>query len=67
MKKDDHTIEALGRMMAGKYHSAASQYGGGTRISNARFLNGLGGKYLREPAGVGQERNGRVRPSWISQ
>lgn len=67
MKKDDHTIEALGRMMAGKYHSAASQYGGGTRISNARFLNGLGGKYLRDPAGVGQERNGRVRPSWISQ
>lgn len=42
MKKDDHAPEALGRFMIGKYNSAATQYGSGTRISKAKFLGGMG-------------------------
>lgn len=49
MKKDDHTPEAIGRFLAGKYHSAATQYGGGTRVTTARFLNGLGSKSYDAP------------------
>ena len=44
MKKDDHTPEALGRMLAGKYHDMASQYGATTRISHARFLRSMGSR-----------------------
>jgi hypothetical protein len=66
MKKDDHTPEALGRFLAGKYHSAATQYGDGARISTAKFLNGLGSKqgYGREPAGIGGVRNPRQYGNW---
>lgn len=75
MKKDDHTPEALGRFLAGKYHSAASQYGGGTRISTARFLNNLGGKqynpdpaagggYGSDPAGIPNIGKTKLRGTW---
>jgi hypothetical protein len=69
MKKDDHTPEALGRFLAGRYHSAASQYGGdGARISTARFLNGLGAKAgrMREPAGVPARHTSRNYGSWAN-
>ena len=68
MKKDDHTPEALGRFLAGKYHDAATQYGGGTRISHARFLRGMGGKrdYGPEPAGIGARHTGKLRGTWKS-
>lgn len=68
MKKDDHTPEALGRFLAGKYHDAATQYGGGTRISHARFLRGMGGKadYGSEPAGIGVRHTGKLRGTWKS-
>jgi len=70
MKKDDHTPEALGRFLAGKYHQASSQYGGGTRISKARFLNGLGSKhpggYGPEPAGVPVRHTSKRRGPWMS-
>lgn len=42
MKEDDHTPEAIGRFLAGKYHSAAAQYGAGARVSKANFVRGLG-------------------------
>ena len=62
MKRDDHTPEALGRMLAGKYHSAATQYGGSTRISHAKFLNGMGSKFnSREPMGVAAGRGSSRR------
>ena len=62
MKRDDHTPEALGRMLAGKYHSAATQYGGSTRISHAKFLNGMGSKFnSREPMGVATGRGSSRR------
>lgn len=66
MKKDDHTPEALGRFLAGRYHDAATQYGGGTRISHAKFLRGLGSKrdYGAEPAGIGARHTGKVRGTW---
>jgi hypothetical protein len=71
MKKDDHTPEALGRFLAGKYHSAAAQYGGGTRITKAQFLQGLGSKrydhpggYGDQPAGISQESLPRKRGTW---
>lgn len=72
MKKDDHTPEALGRMLAGKYHQAATQYGGGTRISKARFLNGLGrsgewaGGQGPEPAGIPTRHTSKRRGTWMS-
>lgn len=67
MKKDDHTPEALGRFLAGRYHDAASQYGGGTRVSHARFLRGIGTKesYGAEPAGVGTRHTGKRRGTWM--
>ena len=71
MKKDDHTPEALGRFLAGKYHSAATQYGGGTRITKAQFLQSLSsrrydhpGGYGHEPAGIPQETLPRRRGTW---
>lgn len=73
MKKDDHTPEALGRMLAGMYYDAAHQYGSGTRVSMARFLNGLGkmsaesrGGYGPEPAGIPNTRNPVRRGTWMS-
>jgi hypothetical protein len=65
MKKDDHTPEALGRFLAGKYHSAASAHGGGARVSQAKFLNGLGSKrshaggYDGSPAGIHDTKTSR--------
>lgn len=75
MKKDDHTPEAVGRFLAGKYHSAAQQYGGGTRITTARFLNGLGsrqyapngpagGGYAESPAGIPNIGVEKRRGTW---
>lgn len=68
MKKDDHTPEALGRFLAGRYHSASNQYGGGTKVSHARFLRGLGnkGEYGNEPAGIRSQQLGQRRGSWMS-
>lgn len=43
MKKDDHTPEAFGRMMASRYYDVASQMGGGgTRVSRANFVRTMG-------------------------
>lgn len=68
MKKDDHTPEALGRLLAGKYHAAATQHGGGTRISTARFLSGLGAKSgYGPPAGVPSKHTGQRRGPWIGK
>jgi hypothetical protein len=70
MKKDDHTPEAIGRFLASRYHSASEQYGGGTRISKARFLNGIRGRgsheggYDSAPAGLPAARNARVYGTW---
>lgn len=75
MKKDDHTPEAIGRFLAGKYHSAAQQYGGGTRVTTARFLNGLGsrqyapqgmagGGYDASPAGIPTITTEQRRGTW---
>ena len=73
MKKDDHTPEALGRFLVGRYHSAAQQYGGGTRISTARFLNSMGktrydhaGGYGPEPAGIAERHTSKRRTTWMS-
>jgi len=43
MKRDDHTPEALGRFLASKYHEASTQYGGGTRVTHAKFFRTLTG------------------------
>jgi hypothetical protein len=71
MKKDDHTPEALGRFLAGKYHEAATQYGGGTRISHARFLRSMSGRkmdwpggYDDQPAGIKDASNPRRYGTW---
>lgn len=71
MKKDDHTPEALGRFLASRYHSASEQYGGGTRISKAKFLSNLGntryrsGDYGATPAGIATRHTNKRRGSWI--
>lgn len=69
LKKDDHTPEALGRFLAGRYYSVQSQFGGGTRITQANFLNGLGGShpggYGPEPAGIATRRTSKSRQDWI--
>lgn len=67
MKKDDHTPEALGRFLAGRWHSASVQYGGGTRISKARFLAGMGSMngYGPDPAGVASRHTSRRRGTWV--
>jgi hypothetical protein len=74
MKKDDHTPEAIGRFLAGKYHDASSQYGSGTRISHARFLRSMRGRsqdwsggyggYGDEPAGIPAASNPRRYGPW---
>ena len=66
MKKDDHTPEALGRFLAGKYHAVSTQLGGGTRVSHARFLNGLGNsrEYGSQPAGIGARHTSKRRGTW---
>lgn len=73
LKKDDHTPEALGRALAGMYHSASSQLGGGARISTARFFNSLSsmgteheGGYGNKPAGIPTRRTSRTYGSWTS-
>lgn len=74
MKKDDHTPEALGRFLAGRYHSAAQQYGGGTKISMAKFYSGLGSKrgehpggYGLQPAGIPVKRTAQQRGTWMQK
>jgi hypothetical protein len=64
MKKDDHTPEALGRFLASKYHSAATQYGGGARVTKANFLRGLKGQPVGEPQGVPSASNPRTYGTW---
>jgi hypothetical protein len=70
MKLNDHTPEALGRFLAGRYYSAASQFGGGTRITQANFLRSLGSKrdhsggYGPDPAGIGEKRTAKTRGTW---
>lgn len=73
MKKDDHTPEALGRFLAGKYHDASTQYGGGTRISTARFFNSMGktrydhaGGYGDKPAGIATKHTSRRYGTWMT-
>lgn len=44
MKKDDHGPEALGRFLAGLYHSPDNRFTGGTRVSRAKFVRSLGSK-----------------------
>lgn len=73
MKKDDHTPEALGRMLASLYYDMSTQYGGGTRVSKARFLQSLGttrfdhaGGYGPRPAGIPERRTARRTGTWMS-
>lgn len=73
MKKDDHTPEALGRFLAAEYHEMSTQYGGGARVSMARFLNSIGstrydhaGGYGDTPAGIPQTSNPVRRGTWMS-
>lgn len=67
MKKDDHTPEALGRFLAGRYHAVSAQMGGGTKVSHAKFLRGLGKEkdYGNAPAGIGQRHTGKIRGTWL--
>jgi len=68
MKKDDHTPEALGRFLAGKYHAVSTQLGGGTKVSHAKFLRGLGNnpqEYGSEPAGIGARHTSKRRGTWM--
>lgn len=69
MKKDDHTPEALGRFLAGKFYSVQSQMGAGTRISKANFLNGLGrvtpAEYGPRPAGIPARHTSKKREPWV--
>jgi hypothetical protein len=73
MKRDDHTPEAVGRFLAGRYHEAASQYGSGTRVSHAKFIRNLGRKPVpgtegwgdpSEPAGIPHASNPRRYGNW---
>lgn len=73
MKLNDHTPEAIGRFLAGKYHSAAAQYGSGTRISKGQFFRGLGAKsahpggYGENPAGIAAQRTPKRRGTWAGR
>lgn len=72
LKKDDHTPEALGRFLAGRYHAVSAQCGGGTKVSHAKFLRGLGGKqgsqdWGSQPAGIGQRHTTKTRGTWLGQ
>ena len=72
MKKDDHTPEALGRFLMSKYHSAATQIGGGTRVTKANFIRGMRGRgaafadhdWGAEPAGLKVASNPRNHGTW---
>lgn len=70
IKKDDHTPEALGRFLAGRYHTASTQLGAGSRISTARFFNSLGkitansGQSEYDPAGVPTRRTSKSHGTW---
>lgn len=73
MKKDDHTPEALGRMLASRYHDMSAQYGNGTRVSKARFLSSIGntrygsaGGVGETPAGVPSRHTSKRRGNWMS-
>ena len=65
MKKDDHTPEALGRFLAGRYHDAATQYGGerGSATPNS-CVGWAQADYGAEPAGIGARHTGKVRGTW---
>lgn len=66
MKKDDHTPEALGRMLAGKYHDMATQYGATSRVSHARFLRTMGARHRYVDAGAwGGSDPSHLEPSGI--
>ena len=67
MKKDDHTPEALGRFLAGRYYDVSHQMGGGTKVSHAKFLRGLGNEknYGNTPVGIGQRHTGKTRGTWL--
>ena len=73
MKKDDHTPEAFGRFLASEYHEAATQLGGGTRVSHAKFLNSIShrtgnapGGYDDVPAGIPTTRNPVRHGTWAA-
>lgn len=73
LKKDDHTPEALGRFLAGRYHEMATQYGSGTRLSKARFLQSIGktrfehaGGYAPVPAGIPARHTSKNRGYWMA-
>lgn len=73
LKKDDHAPEALGRFMIGKYHSAATQYGTGTKISKARFLGNINGRGYNQGVppghpdaiGVAKRRTQKQYGTWL--
>ena len=67
MKKDDHTPEALGRFLAGRYHAASTQYGGNTKVSHAKFLRGLGKEreHGAQPAGILAQSTPKRRGTWM--
>jgi hypothetical protein len=71
MKKDDHTPEALGRFLMGKYQSESAQLGSGTRISKATFIRGIRGRGVyadhdwgTEPAGLATASNPQSHGPW---
>lgn len=71
MKKDDHTPEALGRFLMGKYQSESRQLGNGARISKANFIRGIKGRgqfsgheHGNEPAGLAVSANPQYHGTW---
>lgn len=71
MKKDDHTPEAFGRMMASLYHDHATQMGGGTRISHAKFVRSMGRvqdprPMGNDPKGIRHARTPKRRGGWAT-
>lgn len=79
LKKDDHTVEALGRFLVGRYNSVSNQLGGGAKISTARFFSSLGRKssngngynnrdseYGSRPAGIGTKHTTQRRGPWLA-
>lgn len=70
MKKDDHCPEAFGRMMASRYHDHATQMGGGTRVSHAKFIRSLAkvsDKTMgKEPKGIQHATTPKRRGGWAA-
>lgn len=67
MKKDDHGPEALGRFLAGLYHSPDNRFTGGTRVSRAKFVRSLGSKGgLYVPNIMGSMRSKTARTPLMS-